>query len=164
MNLLKVSSITLMLMLVTASGLAANDFDWTRSLSIEAQADLSGFKARLESRFKIGDLQIDAVLSNVDEPADAYLVLRLGEISKRPIDQVLEKYRRSKGKGWGEVAKSLGIKPGSSHFHTLKRGHDLNKGTSSRHGKVLSSNYATVKQEYLSENNRKDREKNRGKK
>ena len=86
MNLLRVSSITLMLMLVTATGLAANDFDWTKNLSIEAQADLSGFKARLESRFNIGDVQVEAVLSNVDAPADAYLLLRLGEISKRPID------------------------------------------------------------------------------
>ena len=29
------------------------------------------------------------------------------------------------GKGWGNLAKTLGIKPGSREFHALKRGHDL---------------------------------------
>jgi hypothetical protein len=28
----------------------------------------------------------------------------------------------NKGKGWGVIAKNLGIKPGSAEFHALKRG------------------------------------------
>jgi hypothetical protein len=31
-------------------------------------------------------------------------------------------YKQSKGKGWGVIAKELGIKPGSPEFHALKRG------------------------------------------
>jgi hypothetical protein len=65
------------------------------------------------------------VLSNVETPADAYMVLRLGEMSGQPTDRVTERYRSSKGQGWGNLAKSLGIKPGSKEFHALKRGHDL---------------------------------------
>jgi hypothetical protein len=65
------------------------------------------------------------VLNNVEKPSDAYLVLRLGEMSKQPIENVIEKYKSDKGKGWGALAKSLGIKPGSKEFHALKRGHDL---------------------------------------
>jgi len=34
-------------------------------------------------------------------------------------------YRSGKAKGWGALAKSLGIKPGSKEFHALKNGHDL---------------------------------------
>ena len=127
MKLLKILFILAIGLSVIPSTALSSDFDWTRNLSIQAQADPSGFRARLATRFKIGDVQVDAVLSNVDDPADAYLVLRLGEISGRPVGQVIEKYRHSKGNGWGALAKSLGIKPGSQEFHALKQGHDLNE-------------------------------------
>ncbi|UCE93033.1 MAG: hypothetical protein JSV73_09460 [Flavobacteriaceae bacterium] len=131
MKLFRTLLITMTILLVTTSAVVANDFDWTRNLSIQAQADPAGFRARLETRFKIGDVHVDAVLSNVENPADAYVLLRLGEMSGRSVDNVIEKYRHSKGKGWGALAKSLGIKPGSKEFHALKSGHDL-KGNNSR--------------------------------
>ena len=53
------------------------------------------------------------------------MVLRLGEMSRQPTDYVIRQYRSGKGKGWGALAKSLGIKPGSSEFHALKKGNDL---------------------------------------
>jgi len=134
--------ITLGLFVLTPVAMAS-DFGWTEGFNIQAQADPSGFKARLATRFKIGDVQVDAVLSNVDEPADAYLMLRLGEMSGKPTDYVFEKYRHSKGKGWGALAKSLGIKPGSEEFHALKNGHDLNGGNS--HIVVLYSSNDQVK-------------------
>ena len=116
--------------LLAAGAALASDFEWMKDLNIRAQADPSGFKASLATRFKIGDTQITAVLSNVEKPADAYMVLRLGEMSGQPTDRVTERYRSSKGQGWGNLAKSLGIKPGSKEFHALKRGHDLYGGDS----------------------------------
>jgi hypothetical protein len=53
------------------------------------------------------------------------MVLRLGEMSAKPTDYVIEKYKSGKGKGWGALAQSLGIKPGSKEFHALKRGNDF---------------------------------------
>ena len=103
----------------------AGDFDWTRNLNIRAEADPSGFRAQLSSRFKIGDAQVKLVLGDVDKPADAYMVLRLGEMSSRPVDYVLDQYKTEKSKGWGALAKSLGIKPGSREFRTLKQGGDI---------------------------------------
>jgi len=103
----------------------AGDFDWIKDLNIQAQADPSGFRARLGARFKIGDVEINTVLSNVDSPGDAYMVLRLAEMSNHPADYVIKQYRSEKAKGWGALAKSLGIKPGSAEFHALKNGHDL---------------------------------------
>jgi hypothetical protein len=118
--------VSVMLFLVSLTAVAAaGDFDWIRDFNIRADADPSGFKARLAVRFKIGDAQINAVLGNVQRPADAYMVFRLGEMSGRPTDYVVERYRSGKGKGWGALAKSLGIKPGSKEFHALKRGNDL---------------------------------------
>jgi hypothetical protein len=113
------------LLVSSAAVVAAGDFDWTKDFNIRAEADPSGFKARLAARFNIGDTQINAVLSNVERPADAYMVLRLGEMSAKPTDYVIEKYKSGKGKGWGALAQSLGIKPGSKEFHALKRGNDF---------------------------------------
>ena len=116
----------LLMMLLLASSIAtAGDFDWIKDLNIQAEADPSEFRVRLEARFKIGNVEINTVLSNVEKPADAYMVLRLGEMSKQPMDYVIGQYRSGKGKGWGVLAKSLGIKPGSREFHALKDGHEL---------------------------------------
>lgn len=104
---------------------AAGDFDWMPNFNIQAQADPSEFRARIATRFNIGDAQITAVLSNFHQPADAYVALRLGEMSGKPIDYVTEQYKEAKGRGWGVLAKSLGIKPGSPEFHALKRGDDF---------------------------------------
>jgi hypothetical protein len=104
---------------------AAGDFDWMKDFNVRAEADPSGFRAGLAARFNIGDTQITALLSNVERPAEAYMILRLGEMSAKPTDYVIERYKSGKGKGWGALAKSLGIKPGSEEFHALKRGSDF---------------------------------------
>jgi hypothetical protein len=105
----------------------AADFDWMRNMNVTAQADASGFRTRLSTRFNLGDTQVKVVLGNVERPADAYMVLRLGEISSRPIDYVVQRYQALRGKGWGVLAKNLGIKPGSREFKTLKQGSDLGR-------------------------------------
>ena len=139
MKLFKILFIAAIVLSAVTASAVAGDFEWAKDLSIRAQADPSGFKATLATRFKIGDVHVGAVLSNVDDPADAYIILRLGEMSGRPVDHVIDRYRHNKSKGWGALAKSLGIKPGSQEFHALKSGHDLKE--SSRRGKVLYSSY-----------------------
>ena len=125
MKVLKMLFAVSMTLLFVSSAAVAGDFDWIRNFNIKAETDPSGFRARLATRFKIGDAQIKIVLNNVENPSDAYMVLRLGEMSKQPTENVIEKYKSGKGKGWGALAKSMGIKPGSKEFHALKRGHDL---------------------------------------
>ncbi len=131
-----------MVLMMSTLGLAG-DFDWMKDFNIMAEADSSGVRARLETRFQIGDVKIRAVLGNADTAADAYVMLRLGEISGRPMEEVMGKYRSGKHKGWGNLAKSLGIKPGSREFKALKQGHDLHgedskikeKGKGKSHGR-----------------------------
>ncbi|HEX9934232.1 MAG TPA: hypothetical protein VGB38_03460, partial [bacterium] len=43
----------------------------------------------------------------------------------QPAERVMDEYKSGKGKGWGVIAKSLGIKPGSDEFHALKREQDF---------------------------------------
>lgn len=136
MKLKRMLSLINLVFLITLSSTAAlaGDFDWMKDFNIRAEADSSGFRARLETRFKIGDVEINAVLGNVKNPADAYMILRLGEMSSKPSGYVIKKYKSGKGQGWGALAKSLGIKPGSKEFHALKNGDDIyyvsNKGKS----------------------------------
>lgn len=115
----------LMNLLIISSTTLGGDFDWARDINLIAKADPLGFRARLEARFQVGDIKIKAVLGNVEKPSDAYILFRLGEMSNRPIDYVMRKYKSEKGKGWGSLARSLGIKPGSREFHALKQGQDL---------------------------------------
>lgn len=128
---MKTQKITLSLLVVvaivlSAAVVAAGDFDWTKDLNVRAKADRDGFRVQLSTRFKIGNADVKVVLGNVDSPADAYMVFRLGEMSGKPVDFVMKQYQAQKGKGWGVLAKSLGIKPGSKEFKALKAGHDLN--------------------------------------
>ena len=53
------------------------------------------------------------------------MVLRLGEIAGKPVEEVISNYKAGKGQGWGALAKSLGIKPGSKEFQAFKNGDDL---------------------------------------
>lgn len=139
MKTIKVFFVVTMALFLFSSAVMAGDFDWISGFNIQAEADPLGFRARLATRFKIGDAQINIVLDNVEKAADAYMVLKLGEMSNVPTENVIEEYKSGKGKGWGALAKCLGIKPGSSEFHALKRGHDLYdekpNGTSKRMGK-----------------------------
>lgn len=114
-----------MIFLSVPTSVLAADFDWMPRFNEQAEANFVDFRAKLAARFNIGPAQVEAVISNFPKAADAYVALRLGEMSGRPIGDVMENYKANQGKGWGVVAKSLGIKPGSKEFHALKRGEDL---------------------------------------
>ncbi|MCX7982714.1 MAG: hypothetical protein N2572_07390 [Syntrophales bacterium] len=119
---------TLAFLLSFTTRAIATEFNWMSELNVRAEANLSGFKASLVTRFNLDNQRVEAILQSVDKPADAYMVLKLGEMSKRPPEYVLQQYKVNRGKGWGVLAKSLGIKPGSNEFHALKKGHDLDQG------------------------------------
>ncbi len=125
MKAIRLLFVILTVFLVIPLTAAAGDFDWMRDFNIRAEADPSGLQARLEARFKVGETMIKTVLGNVERPAEAYVLFRLGEMSNQPMDHVISKYKDGKNKGWGVLAESLGIKPGSKEFHALKQEQDL---------------------------------------
>ena len=92
------------------------------SVNVQAQADLPGFHAKVSAQFGVPIPQVEAVLAVVATPADAFMVFELGRMSHRPPEVVVQTYKSHKGKGWGVIAKELGIKPGSKEFHALKNG------------------------------------------
>lgn len=111
--------------LIVSTPIKASEFEWMADLNVKAEADLSGFKASLAARFNLDSVKIETIIKSVEKPADAYMVLKLGEMSGRPPEYVLNQYKGNKKEGWGKLAKRLGIKPGSAEFHSLKKGHDL---------------------------------------
>jgi hypothetical protein len=106
--------------------LASSDLDsFIKRLNVQAQADLGAFKVRLSTQFGVPVPKVEALMVKVATPGDAYMCLRVGQVASKPIEVVTKEYQSNKGKGWGVIAKNLGIKPGSKEFHALKKG-DLN--------------------------------------
>lgn len=52
---------------------AGGEFEWMSEFNLRAEADLANFQARLAARFRVGEPQIQMVLSQVTQPAEAYL-------------------------------------------------------------------------------------------
>jgi len=110
-------------LLLLAAGAAHADLDlYLHNLSVSAQTDIGGFRTQVGAHFGASGPQIDLVFRSVSEPADAALCLWLAKESRQPVEVVLREYRSHKGQGWGALAQSLGIKPGSAAFKRLKAG------------------------------------------
>ena len=146
MKLFKILLIASIVLLVVSSAAIASDFGWTRDFNIQAKADPPGFRARLATRFNLSDLQAIALRNIFASPADAYIMLRFGEmqgelkkVSKEQGIEAVKKYRSNRDKGWDTLAKSLGLEPGSKEFLALKRDHDLHGGNNQ--GQVAHSDY-----------------------
>ncbi|HKB83097.1 MAG TPA: hypothetical protein VKD04_07820 [Burkholderiales bacterium] len=115
--------ITLSCLVFSAHAMAAGGLDgFLSKLNAQARSDLAGFSARISAQFGIPDAQVKVVISTVKQPADAFMVFQLGKMANQPTDRVMQVYQDGKGRGWGALAKDLGIKPGSAEFHALKRG------------------------------------------
>jgi len=90
-------------------------------IDADASVNFGGFKADLSGSYNISENKIDYLSVNVGMTAgDIYLTVEISKITHKSIDRVVEVYQVNKGKGWGVIAKELGIKPGSSEFHALK--------------------------------------------
>ena len=105
--------------------------DFLASVNIQAKADLPGFSAKISTQFGVPLPNVQAVVQRVSEPADAFMIYQLGQMSGKQPDKVMDVYTTNKKKGWGAIAKELGIKPGSAEFHALKSGNLSFTGTPS---------------------------------
>jgi len=146
MKLCKILLISTMTILSVSSLAIAGDFGWTRNFNIQAKADPLEFRARLAARFDLSDVQVIALRNIFASPADAYIMLRRGEmqgmlktLSKEQGIEAIKKYRSNKCKGWDVLAESLGVEPGAKEFLALKRGHELHIGNN--RDQVVYSDY-----------------------
>ena len=112
-------------------------------LQIDANAsvDFGFFKSDVSATFGVPEPKINTWSVSLGMKAgDIYFALELARILKKKPDEVVQIYTSNKQKGWGAIAKDLGIKPGSPEFHALKGGADKNaakgKGRSGSAGKA----------------------------
>lgn len=118
----------LALFITCGAAIAGGGLDgFLSNLNIQAKADINGFSAKLSAQFGVPEIQVRTVISAVKEPSDAFMCLQLGQWTHKPTEQVVTVYKANQGKGWGVIAKNMGIKPGSAEFHALKSG-DLTFG------------------------------------
>jgi hypothetical protein len=68
------------------------------------------------------DLVSDLLTHRNWSPGDVYMACSIASIIGRPCRYVVDEYDRDRGQGWGNIAKRMGIKPGSPEFHRLKNG------------------------------------------
>lgn len=89
----------------------------------DARLDFSLFKSEISTKYNVSENKIHSWSVEFGlKGGEIYLVVEISKITKRPIDEVVKVYRANKSKGWGAMAKELGIKPGSPEFHALKNG------------------------------------------
>lgn len=129
---------TIFLALILVSGVAlgqdyrSGDVELDASLKIvnnDANKDLTFFKANLAKTFNVGLPKVETCFKVGMNAGDAFMAFQISNITKRPIEDVISVYKTSKSKGWGVMAKELGIKPGSAEFHALKgKAKDKSKG------------------------------------
>jgi hypothetical protein len=89
-------------------------------INIKAKTDITLFKKDLSIEFNIGEPKIDKMLNAQMSPADIFMVCQVADLTKKEPDVVVTSYNANKDKGWGVIAKEMGIKPGSPEFHALK--------------------------------------------
>ncbi|MBU1398111.1 MAG: hypothetical protein KKH85_04365 [Proteobacteria bacterium] len=92
------------------------------NLNTQAKADLNSFSVKLSAQFGVPLPQVKVIIKTVDTSADAFMCLQLSQMTKKQPEMVVQSYKNNKGKGWGFIAKELGIKPGSAEFHAMKSG------------------------------------------
>ena len=129
-------ALAVFLSLVCASAAHAEDplQAFLKHVDAQAKADMKGFHATVAAQFGVPEVQVQAVLGKVHDPSSAFMVFQIGQMSHQPVERVMPVYESHKAKGWGAMAKELGIKPGSPEFHALKNG-DLHYGDEGEHGK-----------------------------
>ena len=108
------------LALIVPASMAGGLESFLQELDVKASADLGAFKADLSITFGVSQPKVDGLFELMTKPGDVYMILRIGEVAKQPVEQVVAEHEKNKGQGWGVIAKNLGIKPGSSEFHALK--------------------------------------------
>lgn len=107
-----------------------------KDINTKAKENINVFVQDVATKFNIAKNTVEGLLKDL-APGDIYMAVQTAEIVKKPIDVVSTAYKNSKDKGWGQIAKELGIKPGSAEFHALK-GKVKGNGKSNGKGKEKS--------------------------
>lgn len=138
-----------------------------KDIDEKGQKDIAFFNEEVATKFKLPKEKVEE-LSTVMPAGDVYMIAQIAEITGKPIETVKANYTKNKNRGWGEIAKQLGIKPGSKEFKALKNktkehGNSKGKGKSDKKGKKMKSD-KKEKSEGKSDDKNKKEEKEKSEK
>jgi len=92
------------------------------NLNVEAGVHVDPFVSELSISYAIPKVQIEDLVYKMRMPfGDVFVSVWLASSIKKPLSVMVKEYEVNKDKGWGVMAKNLGIKPGSDAFHSLKK-------------------------------------------
>jgi len=112
----------LTLLLCSAPAMAGGLETFLDNMNVQASADRHGMLASVGSHFGVPYSDVELIVGTTGNLADAFMVLQMGRMTGWPTERVMGMYKKNKGRGWGVMAKEMGIKPGSAQFHALKNG------------------------------------------
>ncbi len=110
--------------LISTSSLFAADFDWMVSLNMRSHDDPYGYRYSLVDRFGVREPDVMVILTSVYDPADAYMIFRLAELTGRPPEYILRVYRERRHYGWDDIGRYVGIRPDVGEFIELRERYD----------------------------------------
>jgi hypothetical protein len=90
------------------------------NVDVQARQDIGLFKSDVSINFGVPLPKIERSLK-ILSPGDLFMAAQMSVSLNKPFDVVVETYTKNKGKGWGVIAKDMGIKPGSPEFHAMKK-------------------------------------------
>lgn len=106
------------------------------AINTKGTANFDLFKSDLSVSFGVSSSKIDKMKNDLNMiPGEIYLAFEIAKLVKKPIDDILKVYSVDKDKGWGYIAKEVGIKPGSAEFHALKNNASSHKNKGNSNGK-----------------------------
>lgn len=91
-----------------------------KDINNNAQSNLDFFAKDVVAKFSIAKASIDKVIK-IMPPGDIFMAAQMAFSLGKPFDVVVKTYNVHKDKGWGVIAKEMGIKPGSPEFHNMKK-------------------------------------------
>lgn len=68
------------------------------TMNADAKLDLGKFKANLSLSYGVPKTKVDQVFSLNVEPAEAFMIFEIGNITNKPIDDVVASYKKTKEK------------------------------------------------------------------
>lgn len=107
-------------------------------INLSASANFESFKNDCAVAYHVSTSSLDDMRVRLHwSPGEIYFALELARISRRPVADVIHIYQSNPKNGWGNIAKQMGIKPGSPEFHQLKQnaGNNKSKGYNKSKGK-----------------------------
>ena len=91
-----------------------------KDINKSAISNIAFFENDVISKFSIAKASIDKVIK-ILPPGDIFMLAQIAFLTGKPFDLVIKTYNVHKDKGWGAIAKEMGIRPGSPEFHNMKK-------------------------------------------